>query len=188
MVPSDLRQYVRTYPGDLAPGFCRQLVANFERAGELLRANGSSVRLGLEQSAWTELDLSAVSDAAFKGFFLDRIAKGLDRYNQDLGLKIPIPFTGRTAELIVKRYRVGGGERFQLHFDSINQVANRYLVFLWYLNDVAEGGETEFPDLDLRVAPQAGTLLIFPPFWMYQHQALPPRSTDKYILSTYLLF
>lgn len=29
---------------------------------------------------------------------------------------------------------------------------------------------------------------MFPPYWMYQHEGLPPISGDKYILSTYLLF
>jgi len=54
------------------------------------------------------------------------------------------------------------------------------------LNDVACGGETEFPHLGVSVKPEAGRLLIFPPYWMYQHQGLPPVSGDKYILSTYL--
>ncbi|XQA78123.1 hypothetical protein ACM9W9_20455 [Xanthomonas sacchari] len=31
-------------------------------------------------------------------------------------------------------------------------------------------------------------LLIFPPYWMFLHAWLPPRSGDKYILSTYLEF
>jgi len=40
----------------------------------------------------------------------------------------------------------------------------------------------------LKVKPQCGRLLMFPPYWMYQHQGLPPISGEKYILSTYLLF
>lgn len=31
-------------------------------------------------------------------------------------------------------------------------------------------------------------LLIFPPYRMFLHAGLPPRSGDKYILSTYLEF
>jgi hypothetical protein len=53
---------------------------------------------------------------------------------------------------------------------------------------VSEGGETEFCDLDIRVSACAGRLLMFPPYWMFQHAGLPPRSNDKYIISTYLLF
>ena len=34
----------------------------------------------------------------------------------------------------------------------------------------------------------AGRLLMFPPYWMFQHVGNAPVSNDKYILSTYLLF
>ncbi len=99
-----------------------------------------------------------------------------------------MPNSPKFADLILKRYRPGRDERFQLHFDSVHDLANRYLVFLWYLNDVGEGGETRFPKLGLSVAPSLGRLLMFPPYWMYQHQGLAPVSGDKFILSTYLLF
>ena len=88
----------------------------------------------------------------------------------------------------MKRYRPGQAEQFELHFDAIYEKANRYLVFLWYLNDVDEGGETRFPRLDYAVRPKAGRLLMFPPYWMYQHEGAPPVSGDKYIVGTYLLF
>ena len=94
----------------------------------------------------------------------------------------------RIEDLRIKRYRAGADEKFEPHFDSMDDKANRYLVFLWYLNDVAEGGETEFLNLDRRVAARTGRLLMFPPYWMFQHAGLAPRSNDKYIVSTYLLF
>jgi hypothetical protein len=105
-----------------------------------------------------------------------------------VGLEIPIPNSPKTADLILKRYRAGTDEQFQPHFDSIHEVANRYLVLLWYLNDVEQGGETAFRQLDVTVTARTGRLLVFPPYWMFQHAGLPPISGDKYIISTYLLF
>ena len=99
-----------------------------------------------------------------------------------------MPQPSGLAQLILKRYSVGGIEKFQTHFDSINEVCNRYLVFLWYLNDVESGGETEFVDLDLKIKPATGRLLIFPPYWMFQHRGVAPISNSKYILSTYALW
>ena len=61
------------------------------------------------------------------------------------------------------------------------------LINYWH-NDVERGGGTRFPKLDVEIAARAGRLLMFPPYWMYQHEGLPPESGDKYILSTYLLF
>lgn len=184
----DLHHYLRVYDDAFDANLCAQLIASFEGLARFQRGNGRGVRAGLDDSAWTELDISPLSDPGFKGFLLTRIQEALVRYNADIGLSIPVPPSPHIAELVIKRYRPGHDERFQLHFDSINEVANRYLVFLWYLNDVAEGGETRFPDIDVTVHPRAGRLLMFPPYWMYQHEAPPPRSGDKYILSTYLLF
>ncbi len=183
-----LSHYVRVYDHGLEEALCRRLIESFAGLARFQRPNGRGIRAGLEQSAWTELNVTALSDADFLGMFRQFIDQALARYNNDIGLPIPIPNTPLTSELVIKRYRPGQEEQFQLHFDAINFVSNRYLVVMWYLNDVAEGGETSFPHLHLRVKPQCGRLLMFPPYWMYQHQGLPPISGEKYILSTYLLF
>ena len=80
----------------------------------------------------------------------------LERYNRDIGLDIPVPNSPKISDLILKRYRpiAPGRAAFQLHFDAVNHLAHRYLVLLWYLNDVTQGGETRFPQLEHRVAPQ----------------------------------
>jgi prolyl 4-hydroxylase len=186
--PVDLRDYIQVYDDALAPDFCARMIESFHAMERFQRDNGRGFRAGLEESAWTELDISPLADAGFKGFFVQQIEAALARYNASLGLTIPVPATPKLAELVIKRYRPNGEENFQPHFDSLGDVANRYLVFLWYLNDVAEGGETVFVDLDVSVSPKAGRLLVFPPYWMYQHAGRAPISGEKYILSTYLLF
>lgn len=185
---TDLRHYVRVYDGDLPADLCARMLAAFAQAHEHQVVREHGWRDGLEQSAWVELDITPLADAALIGFFSRQIAVCLRRYNADVGLPIAIPESTLLAPLRIKRYRPGADEAFQLHFDSIGEVANRYLVCLWYLNDVAEGGETEFPGLGIKVAPRAGRLLMFPPFWMYPHAGRLPISGDKFILSTYLKF
>ena len=192
MSHADLRRYIRTYDHDLDPQLCQQMIGSFAGLERFQMRNGRGVRKGLEESAWTELNVSRLSDAGFMGMFRKLIDRALERYNREVGLAIAIPNSPLTSDLILKRYRPnerqGEAERFQLHFDAINHVANRYLVLLWYLNDVEHGGATRFPQLDVSIEARAGRLLIFPPYWMYQHEGLPPVSGDKYILSTYLLF
>jgi hypothetical protein len=184
----DVRSYVRFYDEALPREFCAQLVANFENAAHLQVPHGKGHQAGLDLSGWTELNVGRVADAAFLGFFHAQIDKYLTEYNRQLGLTLPIPPSAKLDELRIKRYRAGSGENFQPHFDAYERMSARYLVFLWYLNDVAEGGETAFVDIDVKVAPRAGRLLMFPPYWMYQHAGLPPVSNDKYIISTYLMF
>lgn len=183
-----LERFVQVYDRALPSALCERMIESFEALQRFQRPNGEGQRAGLEDSHWTELDIGPLSDAGFRAMLLDNMHSHLARYVQTLGLTIPVPPTDRTSELIIKRYRPGGEDRFQPHFDSVGEVSSRYLVFLWYLNDVAEGGETAFVDLDLEVKPQAGRLLMFPPYWMFQHAGRAPISNDKYILSTYFLF
>lgn len=185
---TDLSYYVRTYDDNLEGSLCRQLIESFGSLQRFQRQNGRGIRAGLEKSAWTELNVTKLSDAGFLSMFRAFVDRALDLYNRDLGLSIALPNTPTLSEFVIKRYRAGFSEGFQLHFDAVNFVAHRYLVLLWYLNDVEKGGETAFPQLNLKVAARAGRLLVFPPYWMYQHQGEPPISGDKYILSTYLLF
>lgn len=184
----DLAHYVQVYDDALPAALCGRMIASFHQLERHQRRNGRGHRAGLEASAWTELDVSALSDPGFQGMLLDNMQRHWQRYIETVKLTIPVPFSPRTAPFIIKRYQPGGDEGFQAHFDSIGAVANRYLVFLWYLNDVDAGGETRFVDLDIAVTPRAGRLVMFPPYWMFQHQGEVPVSGDKYILSTYLLF
>jgi prolyl 4-hydroxylase len=188
MQTGNLSHYIRVYDHDLDAELCQRMIESFAGLARFQRTNGRGIRAGLEDSAWTELNVTALSDADFLGMFRRVIDKALARYNDDVGLPVAIPNTPLLGELVMKRYRPGLDEQFQLHFDAINFVANRYLVMLWYLNDVAEGGATAFPNLELVIEPKAGRLLMFPPYWMYQHRGEAPVSGDKYILSTYLLF
>jgi hypothetical protein len=61
----------------------------------------------------------------------------------------------------------------------------RVLTFIWYLNDVTEGGETEIKDI-MRIKPEAGKLLLFPSTWTYPHRGNVPISNDKYIVTGWL--
>jgi hypothetical protein len=185
---ASLHSYIRWYDAALAPEFCARMVADFESAGALHVANGRGFHPGIKHSTWTELNLTPIADKAFLGFFHAQIDKYLAAYNASLPLTLPVPPRPTIDELRLKRYRAGSDDQFEPHFDSIDIKAARYLVFLWYLNDVAEGGETEFLDLGIKVQARAGRLLVFPPYWMFQHAGLPPRSNDKYIVSTYLMF
>jgi len=186
--PLDLARFVQWFDDALHPTLCARMIDSFEKLSQHHMRNGRGAMGQLNQSSWTELNVSKLADPDMQRFFHGQVLDYLDRYNRLLGLTLPIPARERFEHLRIKRYFVEGADQFQPHFDSLDYTSNRYLVFLWYLNDVSDGGETEFPDLGLKVAARAGRLLVFPPYWMFQHAGLPPRSNEKYIISTYLLF
>ena len=184
----DLGRYVQCFDDALEPAFCAQMIESFEKLARLHSRNGRGVLTQLEDSAWTELNVSKVADTDMKALFHNQVIHYLQLYNERVALTLPIPQRDRIEDLRIKRYFVASGDQFQPHFDAADYTCNRYLVFIWYLNDVVEGGETDFPDLGMRVNARAGRLMMFPPYWMFQHAGLPPLSNDKYIISTYLLF
>ena len=89
----------------------------------------------------------------------------------------------------IKRYISEDEDQFDTHVD-VGSVSDecRYLSFMWYLNDVIDGGETEFTELDFKIQPKAGALIMFPPIWMFPHKGHLLNSGKKYLLSTYLLY
>ena len=183
-----LARCIQVFDGAFEPSFCRQMIDSFHALSRFHQQNGRGVRAGHSDSLWTELDITPLTDARFRDVLLANMYKHLSLYNEHLAQPIALPATDKLSELVIKRYRPGADESFQLHFDALGPVANRYLVFLWYLNDVESGGATTFPVLDVTVQPKAGRLLMFPPYWMFQHEGTQPVSGDKYILSTYFLF
>jgi len=88
-------------------------------------------------------------------------------------------------EVRIKRYQNNGKQLFDTHVDVVDhQTSKRFLAFLFYLNDVDDGGETVF-DFG-HVNAKCGRLLMFPPLWMYPHKGSTPISGAKYIMSSYL--
>ena len=64
----------------------------------------------------------------------------------------------------------------------------RAFVFSIYLNDVEEGGETEFLHFSKRVKPKTGRIVIWPAGFPYLHRGNPPLSGDgKYILTSWMM-
>ncbi len=63
----------------------------------------------------------------------------------------------------------------------------RAFVFSIYLNDVEEGGETEFLHFSKRVKPKKGRIVIWPAGFPYLHRGNPPLAGEKYILTSWMM-
>ena len=63
----------------------------------------------------------------------------------------------------------------------------RAFVFSIYLNDVEDGGETEFLHFSKRVKPKTGRIVIWPAGFPYVHRGNSPLSGEKYILTSWMM-
>ena len=69
------------------------------------------------------------------------------------------------------------------HFDE--NMGSRFLTFIWYLNTVENGGETEFTN-GMKIKAEKGKLVMFPSTWTYTHRGCMPYSGNKYILTGWM--
>jgi hypothetical protein len=86
----------------------------------------------------------------------------------------------------IQRYEKGVG-KYTIHHDfTYNKEEVRVLTYLWYLNTVEEGGQTDFVDRGMVKAEQ-GKLIIFPACWTYPHAGVMPISSNKYIITGWVV-
>ena len=89
----------------------------------------------------------------------------------------------------LQRYMKGKGY-YRVHCDgdiwTKGQSQTRILGFVLYLNTVDIGGETIFPDNEVRVRAHAGDIAMFPSNWTHPHVGAVPISDDKWIISTFI--
>ena len=100
----------------------------------------------------------------------------------------PVMFKSNTYnDTGFKLRRYDPGDYFHWHHDLTNkdELGWRHVGCIFYLNDVAEGGETEFLDGTL-IQPTQGTVLMFPSSWTYIHRGLPPVNSPKYAATTFI--
>jgi len=107
----------------------------------------------------------------------------------------------RAEPLAILRYRPG--EQYQLHRDALGAVAlasdplqsagDRSTTILGYLNSPAAGGETDFPELGIRISAQAGRILVFDnleesgdPAPLSLHAGLPVTRGTKWLASLWI--
>ena len=82
-----------------------------------------------------------------------------------------------------QKTKVGEGYHFWHCENAEMKARNRILAFMVYLNDVNEGGETEFLYQKCRFKPEKNTMLVWPSQFTHVHRGNPPLSNDKYIIT-----
>jgi prolyl 4-hydroxylase len=72
--------------------------------------------------------------------------------------------------------------------DTHPETVLRHLVFMTYLNDVTDGGETEFYYQKLKIKPEKGKTVIWPADWTYTHRGITSTTQEKYIVTGWVSF
>lgn len=114
---------------------------------------------------------------------------GLDNYKERYpALKGNIWFWGVAEPFNIQHYEPNQGY-LSWHCERAQPKSNnRLLVFMTYLNDVSDGGQTEWEYLGLSVAPVKGLTIIWPTDWMYLHRGVTSQTQKKTIATGWFSF
>jgi hypothetical protein len=183
---NNLSHYVRVWHGLFEPKFCASFIDRFEKLdGSQLRTSDYS--WDTDYRKFKEVNVKQNSEFTdLINPYYSRITQVYDHYKKVTGANF-FPSKYALEDARMKKYLNDDYEQFGWHTDVGDKPSStRYLAMFVYLNDVDEGGETEFSNTDFTIKPKCGTIVVFPPMWMYEHRGKKPISNAKYILSTYL--
>ena len=83
----------------------------------------------------------------------------------------------------VQKTPAGGGYHVW-HYENDNlEYASRSMVWMVYLNDDFDGGETEFLYFKRRIKPKQGTLIIWPAGYTHTHRGGLVLDGTKYVIT-----
>lgn len=193
-VKFNAEDFIGVFENAYSHEYCDKVIEEFERADKermtfsRQQSEEVSENIKKDQSLYsgnTWLDNKAINSTIFSEF-MNTFKPALDAY------------IGKFAVLQhsnlhvwgnkIQRTEVGGGYHIWHCESSGPDYCRRALAYTMYLNDVEEGGETEFLYQSKRVKPEKGTLVIFPAAFTHTHRGNPPLSGTKYICTGWVEF
>jgi len=182
------QSFIFEIKGALPADICREIVRRFEASPAQQYAGRVGQLASQDRSVKRTTDLAASGNEGWAD--IDQILhRSLGLAIREFRERYPF-FKGPFKDIGYNIQRYLPGEYYHWHIDGgSHQFADRQLVALWYLNDVeGPGGETEFLYQDIKIRPEEGTLVLFPPFWTHEHRAATVQQGKKYIATTWVVF
>ena len=192
----NVKDTIGVYPGALSEELCDRLIEAFHEYKGHHYQGVTASGLDKRYKDTTDFDLMKVPELE------DLVSQVVEAANEKVDLYVRRFRT--TDEFNTHEYLFGNGTYYPVwqlqryeqgvgHFKSFHtegeysEFYNRLFAVMFYLNDVEEGGETEFLHQSLMIKPTKGTFLVWPAPWPYVHRGHVPLSNYKYILTTWLL-
>ena len=171
---------------------CDELIAHFEQDPNKVEGSvhrSSDTFSTIDKSEKDSTDIVLMLDTDIGQRYVNELQKALDMYK--------IKFIGSdkvaayTVEAVnIQKYNPHGGFKMwhQERSGALPPGGYRHLVFMTYLNDVEDKGETEFLYQKIKVKPKKGLTLIWPVDWTHTHRGIPSPTQTKYIATGWYSF
>ena len=177
-----LSDWIKVYEDEVPESFCDDCL-DFFNTVDVQNTNFNWRRCQIN----SKIDTNTVLFEKLKAI----IKKCLNRYKVETENKT-LHFVNTIEAPNIIRYQPNdpeGENHFHSHSDNWSMnTASRQLSLIIYLNDVEQGGNTTFTDLNISCKCKKGNILVFPSFYLFTHKGEAPISNDKYILVSWLHF
>ena len=180
--------FIYDFQNSLSEDECNQIIDKFEDSKEdhYKGRVGQNFTENVDIKKSTDMVISGKKDwKDFDTLFFTSLSKALSAVKKEFDF-----FSGPFKDIGYAVQRTNPGEYFHWHIDSgSHQFSDRQLVAIWYLNNVdGPGGETEFLNQNVKIKPETGKLILFPPFWTHEHRGVTLEKGIKYIATTWIVF
>tara|TARA_B100000424_G_C22847790_1_gene452184 strand:- start:217 stop:861 length:645 start_codon:yes stop_codon:yes gene_type:complete len=174
---------VRYYDRVVSKEWCNKVIDLFEQSKKDTFDN--------DRKSFTELNIEGKEEFKdIKETYIRVLRQNLQHFMKEVNIENHhFPPIIDMENIRIKKYTDNGKDVFKNHVDVLRSQgpsSKRFLVFIMYLSDVEEGGETSIPRYNIKCKPKAGRLLMFPPFWTHPHQGEKVIKGTKYQIMTYL--
>jgi hypothetical protein len=186
-----IKDWIGIYDGFILPSECDKAIKIFEQENEFKNtfSRMTSENTGPNKKNDLQLFCNPANITLWHKDLKVMIA------NFDIALKNYLMQTditnliGNLSYEVIKIQKTIPGQGYHLwHVEHSPGLVNtkRFLVYTIYLNDVDDGGETEFLHFSRRVKPKKGRIVIWPASFPYVHRGNPPLKGEKYIVTSWL--
>lgn len=191
MKRSKYNNFIGMYENVYEDGFCNHLVQEFDRlmkSGVCMNRKVSEDALKTtKEDTWCNLNIRSNLPSHFNGInSLDIFWEGLQNCFNDYVSEYDIlsQFDLRCSSVKIQKTDPGGGYHIWHPEHGPDEMSNRCLVYILYLNDIDEAGETEFLYQKLRVPPKENCLVIWPAAFTHTHRGnVVHGNKSKYVVT-----
>ena len=196
--------YIYSKQNSISPDLCKQIISMYElQHGKYEGVTSSGLNKDIKDTTdfiipktddkWRKID-DFLQRELTKNIrtYINDITRDINKSTSDLRTstsQFSLFNTDRLSvdTILIQRYYKGKGKYIKHNDFAIKWDEKKYRVvtFLWYLNDVTDGGETEFWGSH-KIKPETGKLILFPACWSFPHSGLMPVSHDKHIITGWL--
>lgn len=189
---SEYDQFIGIYDNVFGPEYCKQVIDYFkyvQSMGHTIdRSNHNAHKHEADDDQYYTHEewnnTIRTRNSEINGVFY----KGMDSCLQDYVVKYSALRIGQEIKMFankIQETKIGGGFHAWHAESSRADNDHRVLAVMVYLNDVQNGGETEFLYQHKRVQAKAGRALIWPAGFTHTHRGNPPLSNTKYIMTSW---